>query len=140
VGAVQRVEAIFAPERRCVHSARPALGGGALMDLDCYPIHWLRTALGAEPQVRRAQARLIPLGADLEIEAALEFPQTLAQVELFTKRGEYATAVYVLPRALDMEVARLHLDARCPLTELTKVGRVHRRGRGGPDKADHYRY
>jgi predicted dehydrogenase len=52
----------------------PALGGGALMDLGCYPIHWLRTALRAEPEVRRAQARLNPLGADLEIEADLEFP------------------------------------------------------------------
>ena len=52
----------------------PALGGGALIDLGCYPIHWLRAGLAAEPEVRRAEARLNPLGADLEIEADLEFP------------------------------------------------------------------
>jgi predicted dehydrogenase len=44
------------------------------MDLGCYPIHWLRAALDAEPEVRRAHASLNPLGADLEMEAELEFP------------------------------------------------------------------
>jgi predicted dehydrogenase len=78
LGVLQRAEAIFTgatPFDPASIRRDPALGGGALMDLGCYPIHWLRTALGAEPQVRRAQARLNPLGADLEIEAALEFSE-----------------------------------------------------------------
>ncbi|ROQ22447.1 Gfo/Idh/MocA family protein [Gallaecimonas pentaromativorans] len=33
-----------------------ALGGGALMDLGCYPVHWLRTLMGSEPEVAQAQA------------------------------------------------------------------------------------
>jgi S-adenosyl-L-homocysteine hydrolase len=58
--------------------------------------------------------------------------QPQVQIELFTKRGEHATAVHVLPKALDEQGARLHLDAlRLRLTEFTEVGRVHRRGRGG---------
>jgi predicted dehydrogenase len=78
LGAVRRVEAIFTgatPFDRASIRHDPALGGGALMDLGCYPIHWLRTALRAEPQVLAAQARLNPLGADLEVEATLEFPE-----------------------------------------------------------------
>ena len=43
--------------------------------------------------------------------------QTIAQIELFTKRDqpegerEYEKQVYVLPKILDEKVARLHLDA-----------------------------
>ena len=37
--------------------------------------------------------------------------QVLAQVELFTKPEDYPVGVYVLPKHLDEEVARLHLDA-----------------------------
>ena len=37
--------------------------------------------------------------------------QVLAQIELFTKPEEYPIGVYVLPKHLDEEVARLHLDA-----------------------------
>lgn len=50
----------------------PELGGGALMDLGCYPVHWLRSLFG-EPSVGSAHATLNPLGADLTIEAALSF-------------------------------------------------------------------
>lgn len=50
----------------------PELGGGALMDLGCYPLHWLRSLLG-EPEVVSARAALNPLGADLSIEASLSF-------------------------------------------------------------------
>jgi adenosylhomocysteinase len=68
--------------------------------------------------------------------------QVLAQIELWTKIEEYPIGVYVLPKHLDEEVARLHLDALgARLTELTKeqaeyLG-VHV---DGPYKSDHYRY
>ena len=29
----------------------PAAGGGALMDLGCYPVHWVRTLIGEEPDI-----------------------------------------------------------------------------------------
>ena len=32
----------------------PALGGGALMDLGCYALHWARIVAGSEPAVRSA--------------------------------------------------------------------------------------
>jgi predicted dehydrogenase len=49
----------------------PALGGGALMDLGCYPVHWLRTMFAGEPTVESAEAVMNPMGADLAIEVRL---------------------------------------------------------------------
>ncbi|HEY8001364.1 MAG TPA: adenosylhomocysteinase [Solirubrobacterales bacterium] len=68
--------------------------------------------------------------------------QTIAQIELFTKTGEYEKQVYVLPKHLDEKVARLHLDALgVKLTTLTEdqaayIGVPVQ----GPYKPDHYRY
>lgn len=50
----------------------PELGGGALMDLGCYPVHWLRSLFG-EPAVVSAEATLNPLGADVTMDASLAF-------------------------------------------------------------------
>ncbi|MEU6133969.1 adenosylhomocysteinase [Nocardioides sp. NPDC047086] len=68
--------------------------------------------------------------------------QTLAQIELFTKTDEYPIGVYVLPKALDEEVARLHLGALG--VELTELKQDQADYLGvpveGPYKSDHYRY
>jgi adenosylhomocysteinase len=68
--------------------------------------------------------------------------QTLAQIELYTKPGEYQNQVYVLPKHLDEEVARLHLDALgAHLTTLTKSQAEYLGvDVDGPYKPDHYRY
>jgi adenosylhomocysteinase len=68
--------------------------------------------------------------------------QTLAQVELFTKREQYPLGVHVLAKHLDEKVARLHLDALgVRLTALTadqaKYIGVQLEG---PYKSDQYRY
>jgi adenosylhomocysteinase len=68
--------------------------------------------------------------------------QVLAQVELFTKTGNYPVGVYVLPKHLDEEVARLHLDALG--VRLTRLSDEQARYLGvpvdGPYKSQHYRY
>ncbi|MGI3782403.1 MAG: Gfo/Idh/MocA family protein [Janthinobacterium lividum] len=90
VGTVHRVEAVFTgatPFDPASIRHDPALGGGALMDLGCYPVHWVRTALRCEPEVRAARAVLNPLGADLEIEADLELPDG-APVRLHASMAE----------------------------------------------------
>ena len=68
--------------------------------------------------------------------------QTIAQIELFTKRSDYDTQVYVLPKHLDEKVARLHLDALgVRLTELSKQQAEYLGvDVAGPYKSDHYRY
>ncbi|PXY19424.1 adenosylhomocysteinase [Prauserella muralis] len=68
--------------------------------------------------------------------------QVMAQIELFTKPGEYDKQVYVLPKHLDEKVARLHLDALgVKLTKLTKEQAAYIGvDVEGPYKPDHYRY
>ncbi|MDP9824180.1 adenosylhomocysteinase [Nocardioides massiliensis] len=68
--------------------------------------------------------------------------QVLAQIEIFTKPAEYPVGVYVLPKHLDEEVARLHLDALgVKLTELsTDQASYLGIPVEGPYKSDHYRY
>lgn len=68
--------------------------------------------------------------------------QVLAQIELWTKPGEYAVGVFMLPKVLDEEVARLHLDhLGVKLTKLTP-SQADYLGipQSGPFKPDHYRY
>ncbi|MFI5589619.1 adenosylhomocysteinase [Amycolatopsis sp. NPDC051758] len=68
--------------------------------------------------------------------------QAIAQIELFTKPGEYPTDVHRLPKHLDEKVARLHLDALG--VKLTKLTKEQAEYIGvdveGPYKLDHYRY
>jgi len=68
--------------------------------------------------------------------------QTMAQIELWTKPGDYKNEVYVLPKHLDEKVARLHLDALgVRLTELTQTQAEYLGvDIAGPYKADSYRY
>lgn len=68
--------------------------------------------------------------------------QVLAQIELWQHNDNYENKVYVLPKHLDEEVARLHLDrVGAKLTELTPeqasyIGVAPK----GPFKPDYYRY
>jgi adenosylhomocysteinase len=66
--------------------------------------------------------------------------QTLAQIELWTK--QLSVDVYRLPKELDEEVARLHLDnLGVRLTRLTDEQAAYIGvDRNGPYKAEHYRY
>jgi adenosylhomocysteinase len=68
--------------------------------------------------------------------------QVLAQIELFTKPDQYPTGVYVLPKHLDEEVARLHLDALgVKLTRLTDDQAAYLGVPAeGPYKSEQYRY
>jgi adenosylhomocysteinase len=68
--------------------------------------------------------------------------QVLAQIEIFTKTDEYPVGVYVLPKHLDEEVARLHLGSLgVSLTELTaSQAKYLGVDVAGPYKSDHYRY
>jgi adenosylhomocysteinase len=68
--------------------------------------------------------------------------QVIAQIELWTKPGEYDKQVYVLPKHLDEKVARLHLDALgVKLTVLTKKQAEYLGvDVDGPYKPEHYRY
>src|SRR5215475_7223428 len=68
--------------------------------------------------------------------------QTLAQLDLWANRDTYKAGVYTLPKKLDEEVARLHLEKiGVKLTTLSpKQAEYLGVSPDGPYKADHYRY
>ena len=68
--------------------------------------------------------------------------QTLAQIELWTKQGQYEKKVYVLPKHLDEKVAALHLDkVGAKLTKLSdKQAAYLNLPVQGPYKEETYRY
>ena len=69
--------------------------------------------------------------------------QVLAQIELYQNSTQYrAGEIYILPKHLDEEVARLHLvQIGAELTELTaEQARYINVPMAGPFKSDHYRY
>jgi adenosylhomocysteinase len=68
--------------------------------------------------------------------------QTLAQIDLWKNKDTYAIDVYTLPKQLDEEVARLHLEKIG--VKLTKLSQRQADYIGvsadGPYKSEHYRY
>ncbi len=93
-----------------------------------------------------AEGRLVNLGCATGhpsfVMSASFTNQTLAQLELWKNRSTYAIGVYRLPKHLDEEVARLHLDKiGAKLSKLTPDQAAYL---GvpveGPYKPEHYRY
>lgn len=52
----------------------PSQGGGAMMDLGCYPVHWVRSIMGTEPEILSAKGTLNPLGVDQSMHVEMLFP------------------------------------------------------------------
>jgi len=93
-----------------------------------------------------AEGRLVNLGCATGhpsfVMSASFSNQTLAALDLWKNRTLYKPAVYVLPKNLDEEVARLHLEKiGVKLTKLTKDQSDYLGiPVGGPYKPSHYRY
>ena len=68
--------------------------------------------------------------------------QTLAQIDLWANKDTYEPKVYILPKKLDEEVARLHLaKIGVKLTTLTDEQAAYLGvSKDGPYKPEHYRY
>mgnify|MGYP003653086995 FL=1 len=77
LGTLRRIDAAFdvtIPYRPGELRHTLELGGGALMDLGCYPVHWVRTLVGAEPEIVWATAECERPGVDTRMAAELRFP------------------------------------------------------------------
>jgi adenosylhomocysteinase len=93
-----------------------------------------------------AEGRLLNLGCATGhpsfVMSASFTNQVLAQLELWQHTERYGKEVYVLPKALDEEVARLHLDQLGVKLTVLSPGQAEYIGVpvAGPYKPDHYRY
>ncbi|MBA3710322.1 MAG: adenosylhomocysteinase [Planctomycetes bacterium] len=111
--------------------------------------HVIWPAKGAKPEKRiilLAKGRLVNLGCATGhpsfVMSNSFCNQTLAQIELWTNHAKMDKQVYLLPKQLDEEVARLHLDQLgAKLTRLTpKQASYIGVKPDGPYKAEIYRY
>ena len=76
IGTIRRIDAVFnaaLPDTPGELRYIEELGGGALMDLGCYCMHWIRTVAGDEPTIVNARAKCITPGVDIDIAAELAF-------------------------------------------------------------------
>ena len=93
-----------------------------------------------------AEGRLVNLGCanghPSFVMSASFTNQVLAQLELWQQKGKMPIEVYRLPKNLDEEVARLHLEKiGVKLTKLTPdQAKYIGVAESGPYKPDHYRY
>ena len=99
IGTLQRVEAHF-NARIPSDNVRfqYELAGGGFMDLGCYCVHMVRTVVGSEPEVLRAEAVEGPPGIDLSMRAELSFSGGLHAVvssSMVADRSEWPSAMTV---------------------------------------------
>ena len=93
-----------------------------------------------------AEGRLVNLGCATGhpsfVMSASFSNQTLAQLDLWEKKDEYKVGIYILPKRLDEEVARLHLEKiGVKLTTLSdKQAKYLGVAVEGPYKSEIYRY
>lgn len=112
IGDVRHVEAQFdvrIPYRSSEFRHIPALGGGALMDLGCYPVHWVRTLIGSEPRVAHAECVRSEAGVDVATRATLRFADD-ATAEVITSMSENAPQQHFAHVVIEGEKGRLVLE------------------------------
>ncbi|MGI8841573.1 MAG: Gfo/Idh/MocA family protein [Caulobacteraceae bacterium] len=86
-------------------------GGGAMMDLGCYPLHAMRTLMGSEPEIASAEARFedgvdaamraqifFPGGAAVSIACSMTAPAFSASLRLGGERGSLEIVNFVAPQ------------------------------------------
>ena len=102
--------------------------------------------IGEKEIILLAEGRLVNLGCATGhpsfVMSSSFTNQVLAQIELYTKGEQYPPGVYMLPKKLDEEVARLHLKKiGVELETLTEEqAKYIGISADGPYKPEHYRY
>jgi predicted dehydrogenase len=76
LGTVHHIDAVFHSPSLLRPGFRKSceLGGGAAMDLGCYPVSLVRMLAAQEPEVTVARARLLSTQVDRAMEAEMVFP------------------------------------------------------------------
>jgi predicted dehydrogenase len=92
IGALRAMNCVFGYNNRDPRNIRnlPEMGGGALMDIGCYPIHLSRWIFGEEPHRVSALLERDPdFGTDRLVSALLDFPSGQATFACGTQMAPY---------------------------------------------------
>lgn len=130
IGEARRMKAVFSTSIDQTETELrydPALGGGALMDLGTYCLHWVRTVAGSEPKVSAASCVLGGAGVDISTKATLAFARGLMAEIVCDMAGSVRAT-------LDIEGAEGRMRVINPLApqlghmiEVTREGEAARR-------------
>lgn len=117
------------------------LGGGALMDLGCYPLHWLRTLFGSTPEILWADAICPKPQLDSSFELRLQFPNGplcyvgCAMSEHLSRHHD--ASLYLEGDKAQLEVLNLVAPHQGHHLRLTKYGEAHDYQMNGDSTYDH---
>ncbi|WP_233080028.1 Gfo/Idh/MocA family protein [Rheinheimera soli] len=117
------------------------LGGGALMDLGCYPLHWLRTLFGGTPEILWADAICPKPQLDSSFELRLQFPNGplcyvgCAMSEHLSRHHD--ASLYLEGDKAQLEVLNLVAPHQGHKLCLTKRGEPHEYQINGDSTYDH---
>ena len=76
IGELQSMKAYFGvgfPDDGVKNQYRPEMGGGTIMDMGCYPLHWVRSLAGAGVASAHVETTLAESGVDLTMTSQLTF-------------------------------------------------------------------
>jgi D-xylose 1-dehydrogenase (NADP+, D-xylono-1,5-lactone-forming) len=94
LGEIRLLRSSFSFQLQAQHHIRlnPALGGGALWDIGCYPISYMQYLLDAAPSALQGSADIGASGVDEQFAATLRFgPHTLGVIDVGMRTGYRAT-------------------------------------------------
>jgi predicted dehydrogenase len=106
LGAIEAVEASFEvpiPYREGELRWTREQGGGALMDLGCYPVHCLRSVMGSEPTVLRATCTM-EHEVDVTTRAELDFAGVPAKLSTSMKPERFGAALRLTGKHGTLEI------------------------------------
>jgi len=102
IGTIKHISGNFdvhIPNREGELRYLPDLGGGALMDLGCYPLHAMRTLTGTEPDVLEAKHSRAKNGVSVSSWTALEFGKIPGHLNCNMGRDAiYENSIHVIGR------------------------------------------
>jgi len=107
VGDLRLVRGSFTFHHTRVEDTRwdPALGGGSLWDVGCYPVSFARLVAGAEPVEVQGTQVLGPTGVDLSFAGVLRFPGDALAVVDSSFVAPFHTGVEVVGSVATLRVA-----------------------------------
>jgi predicted dehydrogenase len=108
LGDLRLVRGSFTFHHTRMEDARwdPALGGGSLWDVGCYPVSFARLVAGAEPVDVRGTQVLGPTGVDLSFAGVLRFPGDVLAVVDSSFVAPFHTGVEIVGSVATLRVAR----------------------------------
>lgn len=112
IGEIRRIQVRFdvrIPYRSSEFRHVPILGGGALMDLGCYPVHWVRTLMGSEPRIVQAECVRSEASVDVATRASLSFTNGVT-AEISTAMDESAAERHNARVVIEGKKGRLTLE------------------------------